>query len=203
MLKLITNIDWNLTATIVYALSSFIIAIFTIVLAKVTYRQARLTKEGIELGNKEFVATHRPRIRVQYVVSSALTIGQVPSAEIHALNFGESNAIFQQIGVDIFTRTKNLPNTGQFNSTPKPWIEIVLPGKDAKMSVHGALPLIKEKIDGILNGNLELCLLGIINYTDGNQIMRSTSFFRIFDPKRGRFIRASQNDEYAEWDYES
>src|SRR5208282_16065 len=44
-----------------------VIALFTIVLVLVTNRQARLTRESIELANKEFNTTHRPRIRVRAI----------------------------------------------------------------------------------------------------------------------------------------
>src|SRR6185437_15221 len=46
----------------VSAFATVWIAIFTIVLAKVGARQAKLTRHAIDLANKEFISTHRPRI---------------------------------------------------------------------------------------------------------------------------------------------
>ena len=41
-----------------------VLALFTIVLAGASIWQGVLTRQGIVLGNKEFVATHRPKIVV-------------------------------------------------------------------------------------------------------------------------------------------
>ena len=63
-------------------------------------------------------------------------------------------------------------------------------------------------INGMLNSAdgtprfLELCTLGIVTYTDDNGTRRSTSFFRIFNPARQRFMRASDDDEFSERDFE-
>jgi hypothetical protein len=46
----------------VTAVATIFIAAFTIVLAKVTGKQARLSRESIDLARSEFIATHRPRI---------------------------------------------------------------------------------------------------------------------------------------------
>jgi hypothetical protein len=50
------------------ALATLVIAGFTGTLWKATSQQARLTRKAIELANKEFVSTNRPRIRVRRVI---------------------------------------------------------------------------------------------------------------------------------------
>jgi hypothetical protein len=51
----------------VTAVATIFIAVFTIVLARVTGRQARLSREAINLARSEFIATHRPRIVLKEV----------------------------------------------------------------------------------------------------------------------------------------
>src|SRR6266496_910438 len=46
----------------VTAVATVFIGVFTWVLACVSGRQARLTRESIELAREEFIATHRPKI---------------------------------------------------------------------------------------------------------------------------------------------
>lgn len=50
----------------VTAVATAFIAIFTIVLVRVTGRQARLTTAALNLARQEFVATHRPRVVLRY-----------------------------------------------------------------------------------------------------------------------------------------
>ena len=71
----------------------------------------------------------------------------------------------------------------------------------------------QQIIDGIHGGQageveiwqrtIELCAVGTIHYLDQNGTRRITSFFRIYDANRMRFMRAPEDDEYAEWDYEA
>jgi hypothetical protein len=49
------------------ALATIAIAGFTLTRWLATTEQGRLTSESIDLGNREFAATHRPRIRVAYI----------------------------------------------------------------------------------------------------------------------------------------
>lgn len=48
----------------VTAFATVWIAVFTIVLAVVTGRQARLTRQAIDLNREEFISTHRPKLVV-------------------------------------------------------------------------------------------------------------------------------------------
>ncbi|MGB6534585.1 MAG: hypothetical protein WBF58_01330 [Xanthobacteraceae bacterium] len=58
----------------VTAFATFWIAVFTVVLAVVSRRQATLTRQSIDLANKEFVASHRPRIVLRDVHLEGRTV---------------------------------------------------------------------------------------------------------------------------------
>jgi hypothetical protein len=59
---LVSFFTWLLSPETLNAYSTFVIAIFTIVLAWVGYCQARLIRKSIDLARAEYISTHRPRI---------------------------------------------------------------------------------------------------------------------------------------------
>jgi hypothetical protein len=74
---------WTLGRTVqryngaITAFATAIIGAFTIVLAYVTNRQAKLTRESIDLAREELVSTHRPKI----VVYGLGFVGDSPNAD--------------------------------------------------------------------------------------------------------------------------
>jgi len=50
---------------LITAIASLLIAGFTWTLWRTTTTQAKLTREAIELGNREFIASHRPKLRIR------------------------------------------------------------------------------------------------------------------------------------------
>jgi hypothetical protein len=80
----------------VTAFATVLIGIFTWVLAHVTNRQARLTREAIELANKEYISTHRPRIVLrdihligEDVLYMLVNAGDTPATVIESWIFAE------------------------------------------------------------------------------------------------------------------
>jgi hypothetical protein len=195
------------------ALATIAIAAFTLTLWLATTNQGRLTRESIELGNREFGATHRPRVRIAYIRLNPLQAGVHATAEIWATNIGDGDAQIIEIGADIFVRRKNMAGTAAMGATPRPYpVPRVAPGQQANLQVRGGLPIKQQTIDGIQGtvvGTIvtprttELCAVGTIHYLDANGTRRLTSFFRVYNPDRLRFVRAPEDDEYAEWDYEA
>ena len=59
--------NWIISPDNLTAISTLVIATFTVVLALVGYCQARLIRKSIDLAAKEFIATHRPRIVLRNV----------------------------------------------------------------------------------------------------------------------------------------
>ena len=180
------------------ALGTLAIAFFTLTLWVVT-------TNALRLGRNEFLATHRPKLRVRYVNAPTPSYNWKPTAKIFVSNVGPSAAVLVRTGVDIFLREKGNAGKTTFDATPKDIIPLItLPaGKDAGMDAVGHTGALTSKnVADIINGVFELCLLGIVSYTDGNGIERSTSYFRVWDIKRKRFVRAPPDDEYAEWEFE-
>jgi hypothetical protein len=195
------------------ALATIAIAAFTLTLWRATTEQGRLTRDSIELGNREFAATHRPRIRVAYIKLGQLQSEQAATAEIWAINIGDGDAEIFELGVDIFVRRIDMAGTASsFVATPTRYSGIppIAPGQQANINIKGSKSLSSGEIAGITGSPntgvepwLHLCAVGTIHYLDANRTHRLTSFFRIYNPTRLRFMRASDDDEYAEWEYEA
>jgi hypothetical protein len=88
----------NGTLTVI---ATFAIAGFTLTLWRATNRQAGLTRDAIELGNKDFVATHRPRLKVRRITvvgfharikNAPLMPGEEINASLEIVNVGASEA---------------------------------------------------------------------------------------------------------------
>jgi hypothetical protein len=194
------------------ALATIAIAGFTLTLWLATTEQGRLTRESIDLGNREFAATHRPRIRVAYIKLFPLQPGHPASAELWAINIGDGHAQIIEIGADIFVRRIDTAGIAIFSATPTPYpgIPLIAPGEQVNLNIRGGTPRRVEEINGILGSPnineppwLQLCAVGTIHYLDANRTRRLTSFFRIYNPDRLRFMHAPDDDEYAEWEYEA
>jgi hypothetical protein len=195
------------------ALATIAIAAFTLTLWRATTEQGRLTRESIDLGNREFAATHRPRIRIAYIKIEPLQAGQHPVGEIWAINVGDGDAEITDLGLDVFWRRIDMAGTGVFHTPPSPYPSgpvMIGPGQQAIIRIRGRPALRQEIINGIRRSpNIEqqpwlhLCVVGTIHYLDANRTHRLTSFFRIYNPDKLRFMRAPDDDEYAEWEYEA
>jgi hypothetical protein len=149
----------------------------------------------------EFVTTHRPRIHLRRVYQ---VLVQAPHAQalLQFVNRGETDAHIVEIGVDLFPRNRATDAMVNYHALPRRHARIIPPGKDAVMNVYGVSNLTQADVDAITAGDVQLCLLAIVNYTDSKGLLRSVSAFRAFDTGQRRFLRVAENDEFAEWDYE-
>jgi hypothetical protein len=128
---------------------------------------------------------------------------------------GDGPARVIELGVDIFPRRMNVAGTSYIRAAPVPYpgIPPVEPGQQVNIKIQGQTVLTQPIIDGILGvasgaagaatPTMQLCTVGTVHYLDANSTRRLTSFFRIYNPQRLRFMRAPEDDEYAEWDYEA
>jgi hypothetical protein len=180
------------------ALATVAIGVFTCFLVKVTNRQARLTRTAIELGTREFLATHRPKIRIRYIEGPPVTNEiPVPTAIIVAANVGNTDAVIVGSGIASFIQGNN------FDADPKEMTRMIVPcGSEARITVSGTERLTATQLAQIGVRSATLRMFGIIRYEDGNKTVRNTSFYRVYDPTYGRFTRAREHDHYAEREYE-
>src|SRR5438094_736226 len=82
---------YSLKPEVLTALGTIAIATFTLTLWLATGRQARLTREAIELGNREFIATHRPRLAVRHFFFDGIVPGEPIRIYYQVVNRGDTD----------------------------------------------------------------------------------------------------------------
>jgi hypothetical protein len=160
------------------ALATVIMAIFTGTLWWASAEQGRLTQQSIELATKEFIATHRPKLRIRLLAHKPFVIGK-PIEFIFAIaNVGDSSAM----KVSYIVRFK-MPSTGRDIPEIKgrvngrgEFVEITA-GAQADINVVTDFVCPPQKFIGYSGGRFTL--RGLVSYLDANGVMRITSFDRV------------------------
>lgn len=166
--------------------------------------QTDIATKAHALERMQFLANNRPRLRVREITVNPLVADNKVTATVVAANVGNSDATIIAVGVDIFPRLKNIGNSGTLNAAPLPRQDIppIKIGQQVTFVVNSSTDITQDTIKRINGNSNDLCFLGIIQYVDGNGEMRLTSFFRIYDSTRKRFVHAPMDDDYAEREYE-
>jgi hypothetical protein len=181
----------------VTAVATIFIAAFTIVLALVTGRQARLSREAIELARSEFNATHRPKIIVYGMDFGGASDGESPiPVTFRYVNSGDSRAEITHIGTKLVLLFKpTLPSEINFeHQEMRPPIDVESGMHGFRLTVDAFDPTNKLLLSAI-GGSQKLICVGYIIYRDGNGTIRQTGFCREYDPASNRW-RPVKDDEY-------
>src|SRR5258706_2667824 len=160
-------------------------------------RAVSAAKEATELGNKEFISTHRPRITVYSLAfAGSMTDANPVPISFRYVNSGDSDAKVTGIGSHIFRLTQTmLPGEIQFKH------EEITPPIDFPSGMHGVkltLATIRPATVIAAGGRPDtqkIVCVGYVLYRDGNGTRRQTGFCRQFDLAAGRWIKM-QDDEY-------
>jgi hypothetical protein len=203
MLKWLQSIDWGAIAgaidsNVITAGATVVLAIFTVVLVLVTNRQARLARQAIELGNKEFVATHRPRLRIRSI-KPLLTDGVGLGIHFIVTIAGETPAHIKHIDTTLWIKdsagNEFLPETNAAELRS-------LAGGENALCIIRANDFRNRPDLGIYGGPApsgEFEFRGWVEYSDDNGIDRRTGFWRIYSAETRRF--RAKNDPDYEYEY--
>jgi hypothetical protein len=171
------------------ALASLVIAAFTGTLWIATSRQGQLTLNSLELARKEFISTHRPRVIVRFIQGPMNDANGNEFVSVTIVNVGGSPATIDAVGADRARRNSR----GEWappglNATPKNIHPVsLISGQRHTFNVTAKTPSADpETAADTLNGH-ELCVVGAVNYMDGNRVSRETGFFRIYDESRSAY----------------
>jgi hypothetical protein len=181
----------------VTAVATIFIAAFTIVLALVTGRQARLSRESIDLAREEFISTHRPKIIVYGLeFSGDLTEDKPVPVGFRYVNSGDTNAEITGFGTTIVRIIPPaLPAGLEFRpQTMEPPIEVPsgMHGFRLTIDTIGADQI--ASFESVMYSENVICA-GYVLYRDGNGTRRQTGFCRQYDAATGRW-NAVQDPEY-------
>jgi hypothetical protein len=162
----------------------------------------------VEGSRKEFIATHRPRLRVRNVVVKPASItgyhptlfhpGELVGGQITIANFGNSAAHVTEAHCEVFVTHVPLPMERPYegkngNSPIRPVIEA---GSSVPLQFQSDFLLSERQSDDILQGgNHQLYVLGWVEYRDKLGIGRRTAFCRKYDWERRR-LHAVEDPDY-------
>lgn len=190
---------WLLDPNNLTAISTVVIAIFTVVLAIVGGRQAQLTRQAIELARDEFNATHRPHI----IVLSLDTVydGEEPDdrgsvmvragALLRFVNAGKGTATTTEIGVTI-SRDSPRPDT-IFGILETKGVELTS-GEEGTHWIESALLRVEGGAFDRTFGRPLYCA-GYIRYKDAAGRHRKTAFCRRLHSLSGDWVTV-ENSPY-------
>lgn len=149
------------------------------------------------LARQEFIATHRPKLIVRFVLLHPLVPGSHPTVDLTVANVGDTDATVYGIRADVARRQGNhWVEPGLLaTAVTGPASHIVKSGERKLFTVRGAANLAEEDITAVKQGRHRLCLVGEIEYWDDNRVPRHTGFFRIYMQDADRFERAPDAEE--------
>jgi hypothetical protein len=184
------------------AVATAFIAAFTIVLARVTGKQAKLTTEALNLARQEFVANHRPRVILRYIQ------GPFENEEGHQfiwvtfVNVGANTATIEAFGADLAKRSDDTDDWAVpgLDAGLKEISPIVLTcGQRHVFTVTArAVPDAELELQIFREaavGDYQLCAVGVIRYRDTFGVARDTGFFRVLSDDGGGFIISEYDSE--------
>jgi hypothetical protein len=181
------------------AVATAFIAVFTIVLAVVTGRQARLSRESIDLARQEFIATHRPRVILRCIQGPAYNDEGQRFVVVTFVNAGANNAIIEAFGADLALRRDEDDHWEPpgLDASAKSVEPIVLASGQrhffrvtAKTRADTDKAIFQEAL-----GDHQLCAVGIVRYKDGNGVARHTGFFRVLADDGEAFVLSPHDAE--------
>jgi len=152
-------------------------------------------KAATELGNKEFISTHRPRMTVYGLAFGGSMASDKPvPISFRYVNSGDSDAKVTGIGSHVFRLTGTMmPAEIEFTH------QEITPPIDFPSGMHG-IRLTPGTIlpDVVIETGVstdKIVCVGYVLYRDGNGTRRQAGFCRYFDLAAGRWIKM-EDDEY-------
>ena len=179
------------------AASTLVIGAFTLALFIATYGQLKHL-------NREFIATHRPRLRVRLVKMDEPSPGTVIRIHYRAVNVGESDA--KKIRTKATVEIANV--LGDNRDKPAIWTEefpvceILAAGEPSEVGRETTivcLPEWKYKTGWGLN---RIRIHGTVTYEDRNGVRRNTGFYRYCSQDVNRFRLPGDQDINRDYEYE-
>jgi hypothetical protein len=179
-------------------------ALFTGVLAVSTIGLWMVTRRSLDHTEKEFIATHRPKLRVRRVE------GVIEDGDGHEVcfvtvtNVGDSETFIEAVGHDLARRRSGIKGRAH------QWIDPGLnasawPIKPIRMGigdrhvfdVRAARVITDADRYADAAGTQDICAVGEIRYRDRFGAYRETGFFRVYDPQSKSFIPIPE-EEYED-----
>jgi hypothetical protein len=187
----------------IYANGSFISLLATAIIAIFQVALWRATSKQLAVVKQEFIATHRPKIRVRGFISKSETLITQPGFEI--INVGETAGSILGSHFRIISAANESEAIAQFDDTTP---NNLIPQREMKAGESirmNELPFSDDVKSAKLKyeaggGRIHLFAIGWIQYGDKNGALRRTGFCRRYESK-ARLYRVSA-DVVPDFEYE-
>jgi len=191
---------WNLGAFLNYygvaitAAATVFIGWFTYTLATTSDKQVRLARDAIELGNKEFISSHRSKMRALGVTVITPNGGRVwnPVAifyEVTNIGITQGHVTQKNFAVKLIAPGDRLIGLPSFDAQNEDRTRTTLSGGQSHVGTFvSELRLSPEQEDQVRRGALELMFYGYIEYIDAIDVVRRAFFLQRLDYGLGRFF---------------
>jgi hypothetical protein len=163
---------------------------------------AEAAKASVDSARQEFVATHRPRMRIRRIhFDGDATILDPLSATLWVVNVGEAVATIEGIEFG-FARKQNggwlnrqMPVLGTgLTALSEPNCKA---GEPKMLGLIRATPPLDAQAKADINsGEHEFCIVGVVRYHDEIGITRETGFCWSYDLRAQDFRKPMGNDEF-------
>jgi hypothetical protein len=169
------------------------LAWFTAALAIASVVQGYFIWKQISLANAEFIATHRPKIRVRQILAQNFTDpNRAFEIGFHCVNVGDSPCKIEEIAYQVRPMAfdgRPILRPGQFQrQTSVP--------KGARLEVGEAVPVTTPSltVPHITNGFWDVA--GYILYSDDAGVIRQTGFWQRFEHRIAEQAGTPNNSDY-------
>jgi hypothetical protein len=171
-------------------------------------QQAKISADQAEFGRLQFIATHRPKVRIKHVELSSNILDQKPiTANITLISEGPTDAFLQELGIGFFIERKGkiLPPVSKFQ--PKKIFEnqrgLLKSGVSATFYNEGDGTSTAEG-PAIGRRDLNLYCVGYLHYADSVGNIRTSAFCRVleFEQISLSWVDTGRFREFKDPDYE-
>jgi hypothetical protein len=162
-------------------------------------RTVSAAKAATELGNREFTATHRPRVIVRFIQGPFADEDKRQFVFITFVNIGESSATIKAIGAQLAMRRIDGVWESGVDAEPIDIAPIVLnSGLRHMIKMVAKNPLSEFEMFSDATGESKLCVVGRIEYVDDNGMRRETAFLRTCDDRDNFAPSKNPTEEYQD-----
>ena len=180
---------------------TLVLTIFTGVLAAGTLGLWWATRGTVNHLKREFLATHRPRLRIRHVVAIE---GDKVTIDLVLANVGDSTATLVEVAAADWDgpsgiNRRNVPSRDQIRGTPVALTQRVLKsGQTAYVRYESDLLTSRFSKRAAGKDFIPIMFLCVVSYTDDLGVERKTSTFRILNdsPPITQFVEVKDEPDY-------
>jgi hypothetical protein len=165
-------------------------------LAKVTGRQARLTRESIDLVRAEFISTHRPKLIVRQFQLDAPLPDHIIKVHFSVINAGDTEATLRLIAAEVALwngRYWEAPGIDFITRPVDP--KVIQNGQRISLTIVSRFKITSAQIRAVEQKELIIGAVGEFTYTDVMGTERRTGFRRNHDFATDMFIASENTDQ--------